>query len=121
MSKKTSPLDEIGIKIPFQTPEGYFERLSDSVMSQLPKRIEVAKPRISTWQRIQPWVYMAAMFCGIALMVNLFTRTAQQADPFALKLSSAADMEDFYQYYEEQLTKDLYNEVVFVDTENINF
>lgn len=121
MSKKMSPLEEIGNKNPFTVPEGYFEQLSGSILSQLPERVEVAPQPVGVWKRIQPWLYMAAMFCGIALMVNLFTRTARQADASGLNLSSSADIEDFYQYYEEQLAESLYNEALFVDLENINF
>jgi hypothetical protein len=121
MSKKANPLEKIGNRSPFKTPEGYFEHLSERVMSQLPQRIEALPQPVGTWQRVQPWLYMAAMFCGIALMVNLFTRTAQPSDASGLHLSSSADIEDFYLYYEEQLTENIYNEVIFVDTENINF
>ncbi|MDR2804519.1 MAG: hypothetical protein LBB85_02600 [Dysgonamonadaceae bacterium] len=122
MSNKVNPLKEIGNKNPFQVPEGYFERLSDRILSQLPERIVESPQPPSLWQRVQPWVYMAAMFCGIALMVNLFTRTPHQPDASGLNLTSSADIEAFYQYYEEQLTNNVYNEAIYVNLEQtLNF
>ena len=52
---------------PFTVPEGYFEHFTQQLMDKLPeKEIPVKAPqRITTWQRIKPWFYMAAMFGGI--------------------------------------------------------
>ena len=116
MSKKLTSLEEIGNKNPFKTPEGYFEGLNERIMSQLPERVVESPRKISLWARVQPWVYMAAMFCGIALMINFVNRSPRQSDAQGLNLLSLADMEDFYQYYEEQITS-MYNDAVFIDVE----
>lgn len=51
----------------------YFEQFTSRIMEQLPE-IERPKERpVTLWSRIQPWVYMAAMFVGIALMVRIFS------------------------------------------------
>jgi hypothetical protein len=122
MSNKENPRKETGNKNPFKVPEGYFDRLSDRLLSQLPERTVESPQPPSLWQRVQPWVYMAAMFCGIALMVNLFTRTPRQPDAAGLNLTSSADIEAFYQYYEEQLTNNVYNEAIYVNLEQtLNF
>jgi hypothetical protein len=115
MNKKVNPLEEIGNKNPFKVPEGYFESLSGHIVSQLPERMDESPRPITLWQRVQPWMYMAAMFCGIALMINLFTRIPSQEDSAGLNLTSSADIEDFYQYYEEQLASDIYNDAMYVD------
>ncbi|MDR0540590.1 MAG: hypothetical protein LBH19_00070 [Dysgonamonadaceae bacterium] len=117
MSTKTNPMEEIGNKSPFKVPEGYFEGLSDRILSQLPERTVESPPQITVWQRAQPWIYMAAMFCGISLMVNLLTRTPRLPDVSGLNLTSSADIEEFYQYYEEQLTNTMYNDAIYVDVE----
>jgi hypothetical protein len=96
MSKKINTLEEIGNKNPFKTPEGYFEGLSDRIMLQLPERVVESPQKISLWARVQPWFYMAAMFCGIALMVNLVNRSPGQTASQGLNLSSSADIEEFY-------------------------
>ena len=112
MSKDINILKEIGNKNPFKVPEGYFEGLSDRIMSQLPDRMDESPKRVSLWARVQPWVYMAAMFCGIALMINFFNRSPQQS---VLDLLSSADIEDFSQYYEEQLASSIYNDAFYMD------
>ncbi|MDR1527237.1 MAG: hypothetical protein LBS46_06165 [Dysgonamonadaceae bacterium] len=116
MSKKVNPLEKTGNKNPFKVPEDYFEHLSDSILSQLPERIDESPQPISIWQRVQPWIYMAAMFCGIALMVNLL-RSPRQPGQQGLNLTSSADIEDFYQYYEEQQTNNMYKEAIYINME----
>lgn len=53
-----------GKETPFRTPEGYFERFHEQLMSSLP---EMESPtmqpvHVSLFTRIKPWFYMAAMF-----------------------------------------------------------
>ena len=117
MNKKINTLDEIGNKNPFKVPEGYFEGLSDRIMSQLPERVDESPKKASLWVRVQPWLYMAAMFCGIALMINLVNRSPRQPASQGLNLMSSADIEDFYQYYEEQLANSIYNDAIYIDEE----
>lgn len=63
-------LDEIGGKSGFKVPENYFENMSARITEQLPER-ELPKPEIVTpWQRVRPYLYMAAMFVGIWLMMH---------------------------------------------------
>jgi hypothetical protein len=117
MNKKINILEEIGNKNPFKVPEGYFEGLSDRIMSQLPERVNESPQKPSLWVRVQPWLYMAAMFCGIALMINLVNRSPRQQAIQELNLVSSADIEDFYQYYEEQLMRSMYNDAIYIDEE----
>lgn len=60
----------VGTSNPFRTPEGYFDNLPKRVMSQLPEKDTRIIP-ISRWQRVKPWAYMAAMFIGAALMIQV--------------------------------------------------
>ena len=60
---------------------------------ELPK----AKP-VTLWSRLQPWVYMAAMFVGIALMVRVFSPGE----------SSEAEI-----VAEEQLSNEYYDELIW--------
>lgn len=56
-------------------PEGYFDSFAERMMAQLPadepKIVEL--PRRGLWATVRPYVYMAAMFAGIWLMMNMFT------------------------------------------------
>lgn len=58
-------------------PDGYFEDFARRMMECIPdepvRKPEIIKP--SLWQRVRPYVYMAAMFAGIYLMLNIFTLT----------------------------------------------
>ncbi|MFA6830881.1 MAG: hypothetical protein WCR36_01210 [Bacteroidaceae bacterium] len=75
---------QVGTDNHFKTPDGYFDNLSNRVMSQLPEKRTRVIP-ISRWQSVKPWMYMAAMFAGAALMIQVgrgvfSTQTIGQAD-----------------------------------------
>lgn len=62
-------------------PEGYFDAFARRMMAQLPATPEVhEEPRRTTWQIIRPYVYMAAMFAGVYLMMNIFSLTTGVRD-----------------------------------------
>ena len=119
MKTTNNQLDKIGNRNPFQVPENYFEELTSQIMTQLPKKV-VDKPHVSVWDKVKPWAYMAAMFVGIALMVKVFVKAPEQSNS-GLNISSA-EVDDFYEYYENQLAKNMYHEAIYlVDTDNYNF
>lgn len=70
------------IKLPesdgMTVPEGYFDQFAFRMVNALPDRPElhegesVLKER-TLWQRVRPYVYMAAMFAGVWLMLKMFT------------------------------------------------
>lgn len=70
--EETNLLNRCGKENPFKVPEGYFENFAEQLMDKLPEKAPVEAPDITLWMRIRPWVYMAAMFCGIMLMVRTF-------------------------------------------------
>ena len=119
MKTTNNQLDKIGNKNPFQVPENYFEELTSQIMSQLPQKVE-EKAHVSVWEKVKPWVYMAAMFVGIALMVKVFVGSPEQSNS-GLNISSA-EFDDFYEYYENQLAKNMYHQAIYlVDTDNYDF
>ena len=60
----------------FRVPDGYFDDVFAKISASLPER-EVAKPAPMTrWQRIKPYVYLAAMFAGIWCMMKMFNLMA---------------------------------------------
>lgn len=82
MKKEDSKiLKEIGKEPGFIVPEEYFANFNAKMMDSLPevKITEEEKPTL--WVRLRPFVYMAAMFAGIWLMMNIFTKVkAPSAD-----------------------------------------
>ena len=71
-------------------PPGYFEDFNKRMIASLPTRPwEEEKPRVlpRTWfQRVKPYLYMAAMFLGIWCMMKMFDLMRPHTD-----LSSIAD------------------------------
>lgn len=65
--------EKYGTDTGFSVPEGYFEALNVKILRELPPYPEAPKVvRMSSWQRMKPYVYLAAMFAGIWLMMNVF-------------------------------------------------
>ncbi|MDO4790460.1 MAG: hypothetical protein Q3998_05790 [Porphyromonas sp.] len=70
-------IDEIKKKsLGFRTPENYFENLEQGLLSTFKEREEQEKSRneqikLSVWSRLQPYIYLAAMFVGLALFVKV--------------------------------------------------
>lgn len=90
-------LDKINRKSGMKVPDGYFESLHERVMQNLPeKEIIVERPApISFWTMAKPWVYMAAMFAGIALMFKVFTWTSGDlANPQMATMAAEAKDDD---------------------------
>ena len=57
---------------PFTVPEGYFDKIADDIMKQIPDAPIEQLPQISLWGKIRPWVYMAAMFVGMTFTIRIF-------------------------------------------------
>jgi len=116
MSKKKIKLEEIGNVNPFQTPEGYFENFAENMISRLPDRVSDRPQTVSLWTRMQPLVYLAAMFAGLALLIRLFVGSPDSIfrSSNGLNLSSSNEIEDFYDYYEDQFVKSYYDEAFYV-------
>lgn len=69
-------LDELKDRNPFRVPDGYFESFTENMMSRLPEKT-VAEPNvISIYDRVKPWLYMAAAFVGLILLFNVLNKTA---------------------------------------------
>ena len=118
MDKKKILLKDIAKVDPFVAPEGYFEIFMNGIMSQLPVVVHQSKT-VNLWQQARPWIYMAAMFAGFALMLRLFVgspaslfRTKNYATE-GLKLTSSSDIDDFYHFYEEGLARLAYDDAIY--------
>lgn len=73
-------LDKIGRHDGMTVPDGYFDTLTQRIEASLPERdwekeqADNIAPR-SIWQRIRPYVYLAAMFAGVWCMMHIFSLT----------------------------------------------
>ena len=92
MGKENNILQKVGKGNPFRVPDQYFEDFTRKLMEQLPEKEPMpymSEPTL--WQKVKPWIYMAAMFFGIMLSVRVFVGTPQKE---SLPGIHANDMED---------------------------
>ncbi len=125
---KYNKLDRPGHPDGMTVPEGYFERFAESMSESLPvndlerQPAEELKPR-TTWMKLRPFVYMAAMFAGIWCTMKMFTMLQRSPGDLSspapvesprltasLSADDYADYIDFVwsDYSEADLLEDLY-------------
>ena len=86
MKQEEQLVSKYGKDSGMRVPEGYFADLERNILSNLPEYPKATGAvALSRWQRIKPYVYLAAMFCGIWLMMKVF-HTATQ--PISLSLDN---------------------------------
>ena len=73
MKEQDILLKKLGKEDSFKVPDGYFENLTSEVMNKLPEKEKVVfkEEPVSTWTRLKPLLYMAAMFVGAALIIRV--------------------------------------------------
>lgn len=121
-------LEKAGHDDGMTVPEGYFDDFTAKMSSMLPER-EWEKPdyqeRImprSFWQKVRPYVYMAAMFMGVWCMMKMFNLMKSPEDVMvpgnnpvlAEALNDDSFMSDYYVYDvdETDILEQLYDEGV---------
>lgn len=95
MEEEKRILRKIGTKNPFTVPEGYFESFPQELMEKLPEKeplLSVSEPTL--WQRVKPWIYMTAMFCGIMLSVRIFVGEPPKQEEFPITYIEAESLSD---------------------------
>ena len=79
MGKEDNILRKAGTSNPFRVPDHYFENFTQELMNKLPEKEPMplmSEPTL--WERVKPWLYMTAMFCGIMLSVKVFVGEPQK-------------------------------------------
>ncbi len=99
MKEEDNILKRVGKENVFRVPDGYFENLASEVMSQLPEKETPAfvKREPTRWDRIKPWLYMAAMFVGAALIIRVASvDRVPSADRMAMDDTDTETVSDEY-------------------------
>ena len=120
MGKEDNILRKVGTKNPFQVPDHYFETVVQEVMVQLPEKAPAQPlPELTAWQRVKPWVYMAAMFCGIMLSVRIFVGEPKK-DEFPISQAEAEILpdEDWENFIRRAFTDDYETYQFLTDANN---
>ena len=95
MGKEDNILKKAGTDNPFSVPNHYFEDFSRNLMAKLPEKEPLPLPEEPTlWQRVKPWIYMAAMFCGIMLSVRVFVGEPQKEEIPHINVADAENIPD---------------------------
>lgn len=72
MTTEDNLKNKVGIENPFRVPDGYFENFASEVMKSLPEKEKVMVDRKpTTWEKLKPLLYMAAMFVGAMLLIRV--------------------------------------------------
>lgn len=99
-------------------PDGYFADFSTRMMQRLPEKKATVVLQRTWWQKVRPYAYMAAMFCGIWLMMWIFNDVSRNASPHMVDnpvIAEALQSDNFYDYYidddldEYDLVEELYD------------
>lgn len=121
MKSEKDILSEIGHKSGMTVPDGYFDNFISEMAQRLPERDITPKimPR-TRWQKIRPYVYLAAMFLGIWCMMKMFSLMSPSDTGLSIDtnsiLANALDNEVFMNdYYMEEINdydvlEDMYSE-----------
>ncbi len=101
MEKEDYILRRVGTENPFRVPEGYFEGLTSDIMNKLPEKEKPAfvQKEPTMWSKVKPWLYMAAMFAGAALIIRVASSGRQSAPDTDYVQAEEADKE--MQYFNE--------------------
>ena len=73
--RENSILERFGNRNPFRVPDGYFEGFADDLMNRLPDKTDSETKVISFYNRVKPWLYLAAMFAGIMVLFNIYNKS----------------------------------------------
>lgn len=90
----------VGTENPFRVPEGYFQSFQQQLMQSLPQQPAAAErpARPSFWSKVHPWVAVAALFCGVILLLTTTMRQADEASVLAADSSMAYDEDEMSDY-----------------------
>lgn len=118
MRQEDQLIEKYGRDPGLRVPDGYFDELNARIMAGLPPYPEVKKAAdLSVWQRVKPYIYLAAMFAGIWLMMSVFHKVSDSGSlsldnpPATIAASMAVASEDFVPYITVENDYELAREV----------
>lgn len=103
--------EKVGKKEPYKVPGGYFDSMRSEVFAKLPAYPEKPKEvKISAWQRVKPYLYLAAMFAGIWCMMKVFHNVSNidgtMQDPQRDEIAMMMNDPEIMDYYMEDNAED---------------
>ncbi len=114
MRNNSDILEKVGRSDGMTVPEGFFESFAENMAERLPENREAERPAairpLTTWQRLRPYIYMAAMFAGIWCMLKMFTMMTPSAgvdlsiDNNKVLSSALSDEHFIYDYINDDIS-----------------
>lgn len=117
-------LEKVNHKDGMTVPDGYFADFAAKMAASLPEmEWEKPQPKVlhrSVWQKIRPYIYMAAMFMGVWCMMKMFDLMKPDSAGFSIEgnpvMTAALANDHFINEYfinegeisDYQLMEDLY-------------
>ena len=101
-------IDELRDRQPFRVPERYFDDFTGDFLRSLPRKLTPEEKKISFYDRVKPWLYLAAMIVGIIVLFNIFhqtTETTVEKKPVLSSINVDIEEEDddeFFDYIKDQ-------------------
>jgi hypothetical protein len=105
MKQNSDILEKIDRRSGMTVPEGYFADFASRMQAQLPEQEAATEAKIvkpGAWQRFRPYIYMAAMFCGVWLMMWIFNDISKKTSQSMIDnpvIAKVLESDKFYDYY----------------------
>ncbi|MFA6751956.1 MAG: hypothetical protein WCR81_07195 [Fermentimonas sp.] len=131
MKTKFNKLKEIDkSNNPFKVPENYFTQFNEDIINRLPEKEFYAPKQVPLWDKVKPWIYLAAMFVGMYFTINFILKRSENSvtipqtivseqlstvKPGNENYWSTVNMseEEFYKFLEEQLVDEVYFDYMY--------
>ncbi len=128
MKEEDNIRKKFGSDNPFTVPEDYFDNLTEKIMEKLPEKEKDSAPieEATTWMKIRPLLYMAAMFIAILLPIRYIVQhtTGDKSSLAANDIETEAIVDDYIDYaiLDHTMMDDytLYQYITEEDTEDYN-
>ena len=97
-------LEQLGKDPGFKVPENFFNDFNAKLIDSLPEVKITEEEKPTMWVKVRPFIYMAAMFAGVWLMMNIFSlgkssaTGEQRAANISAGVSVEKNAEDFIDY-----------------------
>lgn len=97
-------LEKLGKDPGFIVPENFFDDFNKKMAESLPEVKITEEEKPTMWVKVRPFIYMAAMFAGVWLMMNIFSlgkssaTGEQRAANISAGVSVEKNAEDFIDY-----------------------
>ncbi len=125
MKKSEDILQDVNRRTGMTVPDGYFDDFTKRMTAQLPVMEWEKEPAPKTlWMKLRPFVYMAAMFAGIWLMLQMFNMmrpvsvdSIENSTVIAQAINDDSFMADYYlqEFSDYELMSDMVDDGVAED------